>query len=246
MRKFLEFLQSDLEPVKSFEMKDELNPSVWDDDIIKEDVKEQLLKISDDFYKGTDLDVDIKDIILTGSLANYNWSEKYSDYDLHILIDFSEVNDDIDLVKKYVDGVKNIWNSLHDIKISGYEVEVYIQDINEIHKSSGVYSLMKDEWTVVPNRLDIVIDEDSITEKAKGVMMMIDDLEEEIDNFDYDEFSKKTVKVWDKVKNFRKSGLQTEGGEFSVGNLVFKLLRRNGYIGKILKIRRKSYDNQFK
>jgi hypothetical protein len=31
-----------------------------------------------------------------------------------------------------------------------------------------------------------------------------------------------------------------------MGNLVFKFLRRNGYVGKIIDLKRKSYDNQFK
>ena len=36
--------------------------------------------------------VDIIDIILTGSLANYNWS-KYSDLDVHIVVDFRKVDE---------------------------------------------------------------------------------------------------------------------------------------------------------
>ena len=243
--KYLEFVQADLEPVKSFRIKDELNPKVWDGDEINQDVREKLLKIAQDFYDGVDLNVDVKDIILTGSLANYNWSERYSDYDLHILIEFSDVNDDVELVKKYVDSAKNIWNGLHDIEVEGYEVEVYIQDVNEPHKSSGVYSLLKDEWNVKPSKKDFEPDEESIREKAKSVMMLVDELEDQVDEDKYDNFIEKVSKVWDKIKNYRKSGLESEGGEFSTGNLVFKLLRRNGYIGKILKMKRQSYDKQF-
>jgi hypothetical protein len=243
--KYLEFVQSDLEPVKSFRLKDELNPKIWDGFEINQDVREQLLKIAQDFYEGTDMRADVKDIILTGSLANYNWSEKYSDYDLHVLIDFTEVNHDTDLVKKYADSVKNIWNGLHDIKVKGYEVEVYIQDIEEPHKSSGVYSLLNDKWNVRPQKVEFEPDEEEIAEKAKSVMMMVDDLEDQVDEDKHESFEKKLSKVWDKIKNYRKSGLESESGELSTGNLVFKLLRRNGYIGKILKLRRKSYDNQF-
>lgn len=245
LTKYLEFVQADLEPVKSFHIKDELNPKVWDDEEINQEVREQLLKIAQDFYDGVELEADVKNIILTGSLANYNWSEKYSDYDLHILIDFKDINEDVELVKKYVDSAKNVWNGLHDIKIAGYEVEVYIQDVNEEHKSSGIYSLLNDEWDVKPSKVDFEPDEESIKEKAKSAMMMVDDLEKDVDD-EYEKFQEKTKKVWDKIKNYRKSGLETEGGEFSTGNLVFKLLRRNGYIEKILKLRRKSYDNQFK
>jgi hypothetical protein len=245
LTKYFEFVQADLEPVKSFHIKDELNPKVWDGEEINQEVREQLLKIAQDFYDGVELEADVKNIILTGSLANYNWSEKYSDYDLHILIDFKDINKDVELVKKYVDSAKNVWNGLHDIKIAGYEVEVYIQDVNEEHKSSGIYSLLNDEWDVKPSKVDFEPDEEAIKEKAKSAMMMVDDLEKDVDD-EYEKFQEKTKKVWDKIKNYRKSGLETEGGEFSTGNLVFKLLRRNGYIEKILKLRRKSYDNQFK
>jgi hypothetical protein len=54
---------------------------------------------------------------------------------------------------------------------------------------------------------------------------------------------KKVGKVWDKIKNYRKSGLEEEGGEFSI-NLVFKLLRRNNYI-KDNGLKRSAYDKQF-
>lgn len=244
--KYFEFNQQDLEAVKSFRVKDELNPKIWDDFKIDDEVREDLLKIAEDFYGSTDLEADVEDIVLTGSLANYNWSEKYSDYDLHILIDFTKVNDAIELVKKYVDSAKSVWNKEHDIKIKGYEVEVYIQDISEPHKSTGVFSLLNNKWNVKPEEFDFEPDEDMIAEKGKSVMMMVDELEEQVDEDKYDAFIEKIQKVWEKVKNYRKSGLESEGGELSMGNLVFKFLRRNGYVGKIIDLKRKSYDNQFK
>jgi hypothetical protein len=246
LTKYLEFNQSDLDAVKSFRIKDELNPKIWTDFQINPEVREDLLKIAQDFYSSTDLQADVQDIILTGSLSNYNWSEKYSDYDLHILIDFREINESVELVKKYTDGVKKIWNDSHDIKIKGYEVEVYIQDISEPHKSTGVFSLLNNKWNVKPEKMEFEPDEDTILEKGKSVMMLVDDLEEEVDEDKYDAFLEKLQKVWNKVKNYRKSGLESEGGELSLGNLVFKLLRRNGYIEKIMKLKKKSYDNQFK
>jgi len=244
--KYFEFNQQDLEASKSFRVKDELNPKIWDDFNIDDEVREDLLKIAEDFYASTGLEADVEDIVLTGSLANYNWSEKYSDYDLHILIDFTNVNDAVELVKKYVDSAKSVWNKEHDIKIKGYEVEVYIQDISEPHKSTGVFSLLNNKWNVKPEEFDFEPDEDMIAEKGKSVMMMVDELEEQVDEDKYDAFIEKVQKVWEKVKNYRKSGLESEGGELSMGNLVFKFLRRNGYVGKIIDLKRKSYDNQFK
>ncbi len=245
LNKYLEFVSSDLEPVKSFRLKDDLNPKLWTDFEINEEVKEDLLKIASDFYSSTDLNADVKDIVLTGSLANYNWSEKYSDYDLHILINFKDVDDNVVLVKKFVDSAKNIWNKDHDIRIKGYEVEVYIQDISEPHKSTGIFSLLKDKWIVRPEKVDVEPDEDMIKEKAKSIMMAIDDIEDEVDEDKYEAFIEKIDKVWNKVKDYRKSGLDSEGGEFSTGNFVFKLLRRNGYISKIMSLKKESYDKQF-
>ena len=205
-----------------------------------------MIKIAQDFYESTELKADVKDIILTGSLSNYNWSEKYSDYDLHILIDFDDVDDNVELVKKFADAAKKNWNDEHDIKIKGYEVEVYIQDIDEPHKSSGIFSLLNDKWNVRPEKVEFEPDEDALKEKSKSVMMAVDGLEEEVDEDKYEKFHEKLNKVWDKIKNYRKSGLEEEGGELSLGNLVFKLLRRNGYIEKIMKLKRESYDKQFK
>ena len=69
--------------LSGFKMKDELNPKVWDGDKMKPEVRKALLKIADDYFEGLELgsEVDIEDITMTGSLANYNWS-KYSDVDL--------------------------------------------------------------------------------------------------------------------------------------------------------------------
>lgn len=244
--KFFEFVEKDFEPVKSFHIKDELNSKVWEGDkSMKPEIREKLLTISQDFYNSTSLNTEIDDITLTGSLANYNWSDKYSDFDLHILIDFNEVNDDIKLVKKFTDAAKNVWNKSHDIFIEGFEVEVYIQDINEKHNSSGVYSVLNDKWNIEPVKVDFIPDEIDIKDKAKGMMMLIDDLEKEIDEYGYEEYKNRVKKVWDKIKKHRKSGLESESGEYSLGNLVFKVLRRNGYIEKILDLRKKSYEKQF-
>lgn len=243
--KFFEYISSDITPViKSFYLKDELNPNIWDGYKIKSEVSSQLIKIAQDFYNTTGLEAEIKDVILTGSLANYNWSERYSDYDLHILIDFNEVSNDVDLVKKYVDSAKNNWNKEYNIKIEEYPVEVYIQDINEEHTSTGLFSLMKNKWKIRPKKKDFNIDEKEIKVKAKGLMNQIDDLESKIDT-PYDDFREYVKVIWEKIKNLRKSGLDSQSGEFSVGNLTFKALRRNGYIKKIIQMKKEVYQKQF-
>lgn len=243
--KFLEFKQEDLEPVKSFHVKETLNPKVWDNFEIKDEIREQLLKIAQDYWNSLELEADVKNIILTGSLANYNWDNKYSDFDLHIVIDFRDIDDNVELVKKYLDESKKNWNDLHDIKIQGFDVEIYVQDENEPHTSSGIFSLLNNKWIVKPTKKDFEPDEKMISDKSKSIMLKIDSLEESIDNISHDEFDRKAMKIWKKIKDLRKQSME-EGNEFGLGNLIFKTLRRNNYIKKIIDLKRKSYDQQFK
>lgn len=251
LNKYLEFVQADFEPIKSFYLKDELNPAIWDGFDIDDSIREDLLQIALDFFNSTEIKTEVVDVVLCGSLCNYNWSEKYSDYDLHIIINMSSINEDVLLAEQLCDFAKKIWNSQHDIKIVNYEVEVAIQDKKALNdaikmgKMGGVYSLMKDDWVKKPIKADFIPDENLIRSKAETVMDSIDLLESESDNDTWEEFSEKVSKVWKKVKDLRKSGLESEGGEFSVGNLIFKLLRRNGYTEKIVELKRSMYDRQY-
>ena len=252
LTKFFEFKRGAFTPIKSFRLQDNLNTKIWSDFELDEDVKQQLLQIAKDFYEGTEIKADIVDIILCGSLCNYNWSEKYSDFDLHVIIDFNDIDDNYELVEKACDYAKKVWNAQHDIKIKGYEVEIAIQDGVDLNKAidggrmGGVFSLLNNKWIKKPERADFEPDEKLISEKAKTIMMTVDDIEEESEEDKYEAFEEKISKVWKKIKNYRQSGLESESGEYSVGNLVFKLLRRNGYISKIMEMKRKLYDKQFK
>lgn len=250
LNKFYEFVQSDFEPIKSFYLKDELNDKIWNNFKLDDEVRRDLLKIGEDFFQGTEIKTDVIDVVLCGSLCNYNWSEKYSDYDLHIIVDQSDIDDDIEVAEKLCDFAKKLWNSQHDIKILGYEVEVAIQDKKDMMSSiksgrmGGAFSLLNNEWIKKPQKVEFEPDENLIRMKAENVMSRIDELEKDSEK-DYDIFKDKLDKVWKKIKNLRKSGLESSG-EYSVGNLVFKLLRRNGYTGRVMDMKRESYDKQFK
>lgn len=248
MRKLYEaFAQSQFEPLGSFTLHKELNPEIWvDEDEMDEDILDQLVQIAEDYFEDLELgDVELTDIIFTGSLANYNWS-KYSDFDLHLLFDFSEVNDDIELVRKFTDVKSKMFNREHDLKIRGYEVEIYCQHVDDPHISTGQYSLVDRDWIVKPTQQNFKIDQNLIRKKAEKLMSQIQELEEDLENEkSYDYINKKFKKIWDKIKVGRKSGLAKEG-EFSIENLVFKFLRRNEYITRLLEVKKKAYDNQFK
>jgi uncharacterized coiled-coil protein SlyX len=249
-QKFFEFNQKDLDPIKSFYIKDELNPKIWSDFKLDQDVRENLLTIARDFFETLDTECEVKDIALCGSLCNYNWSEKYSDYDLHIIIDYRDIDENLELVEKFCDYAKKQWNSNHDIKIKGYEVEVAIQDEKDLKtaistgRMGGVFSLMKNKWTKKPEKVEFIPDEKTLERKATVLMDTIDELEEEVDEDKYTKFKEKIDRLWKKIKKYRQSGLEEEG-EYSTGNLLFKLLRRNGYISKVMDLKKKSYDQQF-
>ncbi len=122
---------------------------------------------------------------------------------------------------------------------------LFLRDELKTGKMGGVYSLLNNKWVKKPVKVDFKPNERMIKEKSKNIIMAIDDIEEESKSKDFDELEPKIKKVWKKIKSYRQSGLDSESGEFSIGNLVFKLIRRNGYISKIMTLKRKLYDKQF-
>jgi predicted nucleotidyltransferase len=231
------------ELITSFEVQPNLNSDIWDGDKMRPEIRERLREIAEEFIGKLDLTrVDIKDIILTGSLANYNWSA-YSDLDVHIVIDFRDIAEDEGLVKKYFDAVRSNWNRKHDIKVKGFEVELYVQDDDESHTSTGVYSLLNDEWVLEPSREQREIDKVNIFKKARHIMRDIDKVQSRLDRQEYDGALELGHRVKDKIKRMRSGGLDT-GGIYSTENLAFKVLRRGGYMGKLIDALNLAYDAQ--
>ena len=237
------------EILKSFVPKKELNPKIWDlnsgTPAMKSEVREKLLETSNIFIDSLGVDVIITDIIMIGSLVNYNWS-KYSDIDLHIVVNFNQFSENTkDLYLEFFDLKKIIFNQKHDITMFGYDVECFVQDENTEAFSSGVYSILYDMWMNGPKKINKeTIDKELIKERSKQWMRIIDGVVDNIEDEDPEEIKNIVKKYKEKLKNFRNCGLE-KGGEMSLENLVFKLLRRNGYIEKIMKLKRKSYDKQF-
>ena len=228
--------------VSSFEVKDNLHPELWNiDQNLDEEIGDTLYEIAKEFFKSLDLSwVDLLDVTMTGSLANFTWSE-YSDIDLHLIIDYTQVDENQELVADYLRKSSSLWNKSHKILIKGFEVEVYVQDSNEPHYSGGVYSIKKDQWIEIPNREDPQIDYNNIKKKAANMMDDIDEVLELFMNKEYEKALDEAEKVRLKIRKFRQSGLE-KGGIFSVENLAFKVLRRNGYLQKLSSARIMSYD----
>jgi hypothetical protein len=136
---------------------------------------------------------------------------------------------------------KTLFNTTHNITVKGYEVELYAEDTNESHFSTGVYSVLYDEWVHKPEKENKSIDKDFLMKKAQSVMDCIDDLMDESKDMDYEKAVKKIDAFKEKLKKYRTAGLEKDG-EFSYENLVFKFLRRNGYIDKLFEFKNKLTD----
>jgi hypothetical protein len=223
------------------ELKDDLNRDIWNEDNkLKPEISEKLLRIAKDFYEKLDLPAPILDITLTGSMANYNWTD-LSDIDLHIVIDYADVNEDLVLVKNYLMEAKSNWNRAHDIRIKNHEVEIYVQDSAEPHHSTAVYSVLNDAWVIKPKVKTFEVSEDAVRQKAEHFVKMIEDVKNRFGEDRFEEVYGDTSRLREKLGNYRQSGLES-GGEYSVENLVFKYLRNTDEIGKLMDLKRDAYD----
>ena len=240
----IEDKEVDKEIIKSFGSKDSLPDTIFSNDDgnhkLKDDVRKKLLEISNEFLEFIGIDFFVFDVVLTGSLSNYNWS-KYSDVDIHILIDFDEFSSGkvssevyMTIVKEFFDLKRRLWNSTTDISIKNYEVELYVQDVDDKHLSSGVYSILNNEWVIEPQKSNPKIDDEIILEKGEEYAKLIDNLSDKSETGK--DVNDDINKLKSKIKKFRQSGLE-RGGEYSYENLTFKLLRRNGYIQKLMNIK---------
>jgi len=225
----------------SFEIRDDLERRIWNSkDHLKPLFRQYMMKVALDFIDGLDIPVKVKDIKLTGSIANFNWS-KFSDIDLHIVVDLEDYGEDEEIVRGFFDGKRIAWNNTHNIKLAGYDVELYIEGADDLHISTGMYSVLNREWIVKPERQAQTFDKDLVRQKAAGLMDMIDASEESLSRKDYKAAFTMADKLKDKIRRMRKCGLE-KSGAYSAENLAFKVMRRNGYLEKLSDVKSRAYD----
>jgi hypothetical protein len=100
--------------------------------------------------------------------------------------------------------------------------------------------VLNNRWILKPQHHHVRIDKRQIKQKVDMWMDIIDKLLEEKDA---PGILDKVEKVRNRLKKFRKCGLD-EGGEFSYENLVFKYLRRNDYIKMLLDLKAEIMDRE--
>jgi len=229
-----EIIEPDAVDVTSIQFHDELNPLIWDEDEkMKDDVRKVLLKNAKRFIEFSDLQkLKFEDIILTGSMANYNYNDD-SDLDIHVVMDYSQISENEDFVRDFLKLKKSIWNDKLPIQVKGHDVEMYYQDSNEPHHSTGTYSLVNNEWINKPTKKIVDINTPNIKSKAVNFINAIEELEKISDP---KLFLEKYTIIKDKIKKMRQTGLEKKG-EYSSENLAFKVLRNTGYLGKLVDLK---------
>lgn len=235
--------------LSSFKKENTLAPKIWKDFRLNKKVRLKLLDIADDFWDFVNLSwVKVKGVILTGSICNYNWS-KFSDIDLHVVVDFNDVSDKKDFVQDYFDSKKNEWNDEHDdLKIYGFPIELYVEDINADTVSGGMFDLERNKWIRKPNINDIrsiELNKYFIKQKAANIMTKIDNYVDKMNSTNDDKelniLGKKAHKLLNRIKAMRKYGLN-RGGETDSYNILYKILKRESYLDKLWNMSSKLYD----
>ena len=210
---------------ESIERHETLNSKLFDENNkLKEDVREALLNVKDEFLKDLSenkIPLRVIDIWLVGSNASFNYTDK-SDIDLHIIANLDDVCEDTCLLQILYNYVKASFNKRHDISIKGLPVEVYIQDVNSNSVSNGIYSL-QEEWIKFPEQLP---EYETDTTKLVGLQDLLR-IYNTLDRTNIEQIKS----LIDYAYIIRQKGLVE--GEFSDGNLSFKEFRNLGYLDEL-------------
>jgi len=226
----------------SFAENETLEPRLWKAKVLDPVAAENLLKIAQDFIDSLPVEVNIEDITLTGSLANYNWSN-YSDIDLHIIVDFLNIDENMQLVRSFFDNARMRWNDKHEIQLKGYDVEIYVEHAGEQHVSSGIYSILHDEWVVEPEIKQSKIDFSRARRKADDLEFQVNIVNNLVNARKFKSALKNIERLKAKIKNMRRAGLESPKAEFSIENIAFKILRRNEILKQLSDLKTKAYDD---
>jgi hypothetical protein len=213
-----------------------LNPVAWENERLRPEVRDRLLKIAGEFVKYIQVpDFKIEDVVLTGSMANYNWT-KNSDFDLHVVTRYADLQCD-DIVEEFYRAKKDLWNNQHDITIGGYEVEMYVEDLAKPPVSAGIYSILDNKWLKKPDYDNPEVDESAVNAKVTDLVKQIKLTIQTADSAD------DIQRLKDKLRKMRRAGLDTNG-EFSVENLSYKIIRNLGLLDKLNQVQTDQHDEK--
>lgn len=199
---------------------DTLNPALWDNDQLQPTVRHALIRIAEDFKEFIDVPFKVLDIVVAGGNANYTYTP-HSDIDVHIIADYASVSCDRTAAELF-DTKRLLYKNEYTITVRDIPVELYVED-HRYPAVSSSYSILTDEW-VLPPKSDIPQYDHKEVEHMVGV---------------WETLIQRAMKTRDLsvcrtaihlVRQYRKAGLKSPAGEFSVPNLVYKSLRNNNTV----------------
>jgi hypothetical protein len=207
-----------------YEQHSKLNPLLWDEnDHIRPEIKEKLLKIAKHFRDFVEIDFPILDIVITGGMTGRYYT-KHSDIDLHLITDFSKIDCDQEVAELF-DTKRLLYKERFDIEIKQIPVELYIEDVKQ-PAVGGAYSIVKSDWITASTEPKNTIDQTSIEKTATTIAKLIS---KAIKTNDLQSLEKLKKSIWE----YRKQGLAQQG-EFGTANLAFKTLRNSGLLAKLV------------
>lgn len=202
---------------------DQLNPKLWRGRELDPKVRYKLLRIAKHFIEFINIpSIRLRDVTISGSNAAYTYTEN-SDIDLHLVVDVPRAAEFH--LRPLFDAKKNQYNFQHDIKVHEIDVEVYVQPSTDKHHSAGIYSVLDNKWLSTPQAVKANIDDNDVEIKVKSYLSKI-----KMALRSRDLSTANSIK--DEINKLRKTGLE-RGGEFSVENIAFKVLRAKGYIDQL-------------
>ena len=211
---------------------DDLEPNLWDGGRpkLKRGVREALLSLAQDFWGDLEKGgAKLLDVTLTGSCAGYRWTST-SDLDVHLIVQYSDVNEYEELVGSYFKARAAMWDDDHDIAMWGHPIEIYVQDVDEVQWFSGVYSLMQDKWIAQPIPPDIVGDDIDLRDVERKARTYARDIQRTVAALrarPSEREISRAKKIKARIRQLRRGGLERDG-ELSIENLAFKALRKIG------------------
>ena len=224
--------------LENIEKQDKLNPKLYLGKHLIADVREKLLDITKAFTNEltlNNINIDILDIILTGSNASYNYTKK-SDIDLHIIANSKTLKCSKALSSALYSAYRSIFNTKLEIDFYGIPVEIYVELDKTDTKSNGIYSVLKDSWIKEPIPMDIPkIDTKQFNKEFEPWETAYKAIKEKVKKNELLDEAE-IVQFINDIYAQRQEGLKTEG-EYSIKNLIFKEFRNKDYLDDLKALR---------
>lgn len=225
---------------EAIEKHNELNQKLFDGDHLKPEVREKAEEIINEFLKilaEDEVKLIVRDVILTGSNASYNYT-KDSDIDLHIIAETESFEESADVYAKLYRAYGRIFGNKFEISFYGIPVEIYVETESNPVVSNGIYSVMFDKWVKEPSAIAIPeIDQKAINKAAKPWIDEAKALIKEVD----DNVADGEEKIDDyitRIYELRQKGIYSAAGnEYSTENLIFKEIRNAGLLDRLKKLK---------